>query len=265
MTFRITTKYCAALSLILLVCAQSVFAASRLAARTKSSGNTWIIFVGVLGIFGVIVGIGFYLDKVRSDKIAAFAGSLGLTYRSKPTPSDLSLPSGCHLMGIGHGHTIRNILEAVQTPELGFTLFDLQYTVGSGRNSSTYQQTVSRMQSSLLCLPSFILFPETIFSKLGETIMGRKDIDFSDSPVFSEAFVLRGDDDTAIRALFAAKLRHLLEATPDLTVEGNADHLFIFRAGHRLKPEEFSATIEEDKKILALFFEAQEASVAAES
>jgi hypothetical protein len=34
--------------------------------------------------------------------------------------------------------------------------------------------------------------------------------------------------------------------------------LFIFRTDRRIKPEDLVARIEEDKKILALFFEAQQ-------
>ena len=259
-----TAKYSTILTFAVLSCAQSAFAADRLASKTTPKEALVIVVVAV-SVAAVLVGIGLYLDKVRADKIAKVAASLGLTYRRKPTPDDLRLPSGCHLMEIGRGHTVGIVLEAAKTPELAFTLFDFNYTTGSGRSSTTYRQTVSRMESSLLRLPSFILFPETIFSVLGESILGRKDIDFSDSPVFSNAFVLRGDDDAAIRAVFSPQLRKALEATPKLTIEGTGDHLFIFRAGVRLKAEEFAATIEQDKKILALFFEAQQGGTPATS
>jgi len=250
-----------ALNFAAMFLAQTAFAA-----RTRSSTSgpeTLLIFVAVAGVMAVLVLIGFYLDKVRSEKIDAFAHSIGCTYRRKPTQADTSLPDGCHIANLGHGKIVSNVLEATQTPELAFTLFDYEYTVGYGRSSTTYRQTVSRMQSSLLHLPAFLLFPETMFTRLGDEIKGRKDIDFSDSPAFSDAFALRGDDESAVRALFSMKLRQALEATPKLTIEGNGDHLFIFRAAHRLKPEEFSAAIEQDKKILALFFEAQQGSGAA--
>jgi hypothetical protein len=261
--FRHTAKYSTGLGVALLIGAQSAFAAGHLAVRTRSAGDRWIIYAAIFGAALAIIAISSYLDKVRSEKIAAFARSLGLTYRRKAIESDAGLAIGCHLAGLGHSNKISNILEAAKTPELGFVLFDYQYTIGYGRGSQTVRQTISRMQSSLLHLPSFILFPETILFRLGDKITGRKDIDFSDSPVFSQAFVLRGEDDPAVRALFSPKLRQALEATPKLTIEGNGDHLFIFRGAHRLKPEEFSATIEQDKKILALFFEAQQGSAAA--
>jgi len=247
-------------TLVALNLAAMFFAPAAFAATTRSSedGSTKVlIFVAILGAAVVLGIVGVYLDKVRSDKIETFARSIGCTYRRKATEADAGLPSGCQMGTLGHGKIVSNVLEAAQTPELAFTLFDYQYTIGYGRSSQTHQQTVSRMQSSLLHLPMFLLFPETMLSKFGDTIMGRKDIDFSDSPVFSEAFILRGDDEIAVRALFSSKLRQALEATPKLTIEGNADRLFIFRADHRIKPEEFSATIEEDKRIAALFFEAQ--------
>jgi hypothetical protein len=45
-----------------------------------------------------------------------------------------------------------------------------------------------------------------------------------------------------------------------LTIEGADDALFIFRPGRRIEPDELVARIEEDKKILALFVEAQQAN-----
>jgi len=60
-----------------------------------------------------------------------------------------------------------------------------------------------------------------------------------------------------MRAIFSPVLRQALEPLQHLTVEGAADLLFVFRTEHRTEPEELSASIEEDKRILALFVEAQ--------
>ncbi|MFL6590949.1 MAG: hypothetical protein ACJ8M4_12345 [Chthoniobacterales bacterium] len=253
MTFRSQAKWTAAVMFVLIPGAQSVSASVLAAKRNYLEDHSYLV--------GIVLGVAFaaaavaeaYLAKVRAAKLQAFAIALGGSYHRRANEADAALPDGCSLASIGGGRKVSNILEAVRTPELAFTLFDYEYTMGK----STREQTISRMESSLLHLPSFVLFPETIFFKLGEKIVERKDIDFSDSPVFSEAFVLRGKDEPAIRTLFSAKLRQALEATPDLMIEGNAERLFIFRENYRCKPEEFSPAVERDKRILALFFEAQ--------
>ena len=226
--------------------------------HTSSPGFALIAILIVIAI--VIVSVVF--DKIRSGKIEALARSLALTYRRKATEADAALPVGCHLADLGHDKVVSNILEATTTPELAFTIFDYAYTIGYGRGSTNYSQTISRMQSSLLQLPGFILFPETFFSKLGDKWAKQKDINFSDTPVFSESFILRGEDEAAIRALFTITLRKELEKFPYLSIEGMGDHVFLFRNNRRLKPEQFSPTIEENKRVLALFFAAQQAKQA---
>ena len=246
------------MSFIALLFPQSLLAGAAFVARTRSSASPGL-YVGIFAVVGLVWIIGMVLEKMRSDKIEAFARSLGLTYRRKATGADLELPIGCQIANLGHDKVVSNILEATATPELAFTMFDYSYTTGYGRSRSTYFQTISRMQSSLLELPPFLLFPENFFSRIGDKWATQKDINFADSPVFSRTFILRGPDEAAVRAIFNAKLRQELEAFPHLTIEGSGDHLFLYRANRRLKPEQFSATIEEDKRILALFFEAQRA------
>jgi hypothetical protein len=225
----------------------------------KSSEASWGYYVpGVIFVIALI-GLALYLDRRRSKKMEAAAAALGLTFRRKPTDADNRLPAGCYLGDLGHDRGVSNVLEAAQTAELAFTLFDYQYTIGYGRSSQACCQTISRMQSSLLKLPSFLLFPETIFSKLGK-LFGGADINFTDSPEFSKNYILRGEDEAAIRALFSSTLRQTLAPMRHLSIEGGADLLFIFRANRRIKPAELSASIEEDKRILALFVEAQRSS-----
>jgi len=187
------------------------------------------------------------------------ASSLSLTFRCKPTEADKGLAIGCYLTGAGFDRFVSNVIEAAHTEELDLTLFDYQYTLGKGKSSTRGRQTIARMQSPFLKLPKFILFPEDFFAKMGK-MLGRSDINFPESPEFSKKYVLRGEDESATRAIFSPALRQALEPLQHLTVEGAADLLFVFRTEHRTEPEELSASIEEDKRILALFVEAQRSS-----
>ncbi len=93
-------------------------------------------------------------------------------------------------------------------------------------------------------------------------MFGQTDVNFPDSPGFSDQDILRGQDEPALRAIFSPALRNALTSLDHLTIEGADDVLFIFRTDRRVKPEDLVARIEEDKKILALFFKAQQQSAA---
>jgi hypothetical protein len=239
---------------LIVLSAQAVMAVTR--STTKPSDPPWDVIIGFIVSVVVLGGLVLYFDRLRSKKIEAVAQSLGLTFRLKPTEADTALPAGSYLANEGHGHSVSNVLEAARSDELNFTLFDYQYTIGTGRSACTYNQTVTKMQSALFHLPQFILFPETFFAKMGK-MFGKSDINFPESPEFSRKFVLRGDDEAAIWELFNPALRQALEAHDRLTIEGVGELLFIFRAGRRSKPAELPAEIEQDKRIAALFFEAQ--------
>ena len=236
-----------------------------LAARRSSRGSNLdtsscvVMVILVLCLGGAILGGIVFLERRRSGKIEAIARTLGLTFRRKPTDADNLLPVGCHVAEIGHGRVVSNVLEAARTAELNLTLFDYQYTIGHGKSSNTVYQTITRMQSDLFRLPAFLLFPEGFLAKMGK-MFGRADINFPESPEFSRKYILRGDDEAAIRAIFTPAVRQALEGQDRVTIEGAGPLLFIFRKGRRLKPEELPARIEQDKRIAALFFEGQRSS-----
>lgn len=218
--------------------------------------NWRILFFGLLfggGIYAIVT----YLERERLRKIEEQARSLGWTFRRQSTSADNDLPIGCYLAETGRDPAVSNVLEIARTDDLNFVLFDYKYTVGYGKSEHSPHQTIARIKSPLLKLPSFLLFPETIFSKIA-VVFGQTDVNFADSPGFSDQYILRGQDEAALQAIFSPALRNALEPLEHLTIEGADDVLFIFRAERRVKGEELVARIEEDKKILALFVEAQQ-------
>ena len=241
-----------------LASAGDLFARARPSSSPSSSAAViWIVIVGLVLFFAGLFAIFFYLDRKRSDKIQVVATRLGLTFRRKPTDADKALIVGCHIANSGHSHITSNVLEAAQSEELRMTLFDHVYTVGYGKSSQQYNQTVTRMQSPVLHLPAFILFPETFFSKIGK-LFGGADVNFPEAPQFSKKYILRGPDEGAIRSLFNPALLQFLEQQQrPLSVDAAGDTLFVHRTSRRAKPEEIEAYVAEGKQILAKFFEAQ--------
>jgi hypothetical protein len=232
-----------------------------LGVATSSDNNIALIMLIAVVAAG-IGGLVFYFDRERVNKIEAFANSLGVPFRRTPSKSDAQLPIGCSLEQKGCNHVIENVLEAVRTDELALTMFDYKYTTDSNPldylnthdSSQTYNQTISRIQSPLLKLPYFNLFPETIFKKVGK-MFGGSDINFPEAPEFSDRYILRGGNETALRTIFTPALRGFLEPLEHLTIEGADDVLFVYRWQRRT--DDMPAVIEENKRLLALFLEGQ--------
>lgn len=253
-------KFAALLGAAFAFCAQTSAAAPVVAEKVflaKGSDSFWPWMILALVVGGILTLISNYFERLRTKKIEELARSNGFTFRPTPTSTDDQLPTGCYLAETGRDPAVKNVLEVARTDELNFVLFEYEYTVGYGRSRYTTHQTIGRLRAPLLKLPSFLLFPETLFSKIG-VMFGRTDVNFPDSPNFSDQYILRGQDEPALRAIFSPALRIALAPLDHLTIEGADDTLFIFRTDRRVKPEDLLARIEEDKKILALFFEAQQ-------
>ena len=243
--------------------ASAVGVVESLRVATSSDNNVgWVVLAGVVA--AGIGGLMFYFDSQRTNKIEAFASSLGVPFRRTPKKSDEALPIGCSLEQKGCDHVIANVLEAVRTEELILTLFDYKYTsdanpldyLSSNSHPPTYTQTIVRIQSPLLKLPYFNLFPETIFASVGK-LFGGSDVNFPEAPGFSDQYILRGGDEAALRTIFTPALRDFLEHLQHLTIEGADDVLFVYRWTRRTKAQDFAALIEENKRLLALFVEGQ--------
>lgn len=249
---------------VLMFCAQHLVAAPVNVSRlflAEDSEHNWFVIGGIIAFFVGSSLFGIYAAKMRANKLEASARSLGYTFRGTANTADSDLVIGCYLEETGSNPTVSNVLEVARTPELKFILFDFAYTTNNGESDTTTQQTIARIQAPVLKLPSFFLFPETIASKI-KVLFGGADINFPDSPRFSDKYILRGQDEARVRAIFSPALRQALESLERLTIEGADDALFVFRAGQCVKPDALVARIEENKRILALFFEAQQASVA---
>jgi hypothetical protein len=223
---------------------------------SSSPAVTCGIYISLAVFFVGLIALLLYADKRRSNKIQAIATRLGYTFRRKATDADNTLIAGCNIANTGHSRSTSNILEAAESAELKITLFEYAYTIGYGKSAQRYNQTITRMQSPVFHLPDFILYPETIFSKLGK-LFGGADINFPEAPAFSKKYILRGPDEVAIRALFTPTVLQFFEQRKALTVDSAGDTLFLHRANRRIKPEEIESHIAEARSVLALFFEAQ--------
>jgi len=236
-------------------------------AATDSDKSSWWV-IGLVALFLSVGGLIFNAGRTRSKEIESVARSRGIPFRRSASRADETLPIGCSLEHKGTGHVISNILEAVRGEEMVLTMFDYEYThaiesiletISDQDSTQSYNQTVVRMQSPLLRLPYFDLFPETIFATLGK-MFGGSDINFDETEEFSRKYILRGGDERALRALFTPQLREFLERLGNLTIQGADDVLFLYRWTRLTKPKDLPAAIEENKQLFALFLEGQQSA-----
>ena len=107
------------------------------------------------------------------------------------------------------------------------TIFDYQYTTGGGNNSQTHRLTVVAMESDGLRVPSFQMWPEGFWSRVG-SMFGMQDIDFDDSPEFSEAYVLKGEEEAAVRECFTPERRQFFAENQGHKLEAAEGVLVVF-------------------------------------
>jgi carbonic anhydrase len=130
------------------------------------------------------------------------------------------------------------------------TLFDYIYTT-SGKHSTTYFQSVFLFEPGDQSFPDFTLRPEGAFDKMFSAF-GYQDIDFCQRPEFSRQYILRGQDEAAIRQTFNDRLLSFYESNPGTFTDAVDNQLFVYRAHHRLQPEEIESHIELWRQILTL-------------
>jgi hypothetical protein len=211
--------------------------------------------VGVVILIVVLVGVAIVLaiqaDKKRTEAFRLKAEELGWPFHPKGDEALLGRLGGFHLFSKGHGKKMKNLVY-VQSTDGDVALFGYQYTTGRGKESHTHRQNVAYFQSTALNVPKFALRPENIFHKIGG-VMGYHDIDFSSHPVFSKQYLLRGEDEHAIREAFTDEILTFFETQSKVCVEGSVDELVYYRKGKRIKPDEVVSFLQDASEVFKLF------------
>lgn len=88
-------------------------------------------------------------------------------------------------------------------------------------------------------LAAFEMAAQTMLDSVG-TLVGFQDINFDDRPDFSKRFLLRGDSEREVRALFTPGVLHAFERLDesfDLTVEGAGDCVAVYKPNREVSPD----------------------------
>ena len=199
-----------------------------------------LVFGGFCILAGVIIFVGLFQAKKRREALAKLAGSLDMSFApGKHKPTDLGL-SRMDLFAKGRSKRISNLMRG-KFADTECLLFDYRYTTGSGKNSSTHNQTVVAFKIDGGDLPPFTCKPEHFFHKFMD-FFGHEDINFEDHPKFSKAYRLNGENEASVRAIFNKEVIELLESQTERrwSVDGAGGWLVIHRTGLIIKPEDCS-------------------------
>lgn len=188
-------------------------------------------------IIGLIVALYIYNSKKEKERTLALqqaAQAMGWAFMPVVQPGMIPHTEYFNLFKQGHSKQTKNMIYG-QINGAKAALFDYRYTVGHGKNSHTYTQSVLYFETPRLQLPLFTLSPENFMHKF-ISALGYQDIDFGNRPEFSKKYLLRGQDEQGIRRTFEDRILAFYEANQGLHTEGGGNQLFIYRQGQRIPP-----------------------------
>lgn len=209
---------------------------------------SWVWLVAFAAVGGAAVLLGRRQERRRSAALEQAALRLGMNFLVQDEAFATSGFTGrLPLFQRGYGRGISNVARGSNE-----SVFEFRYTVGSGKNSSTYQQTVAVFDLSPRELPAFELKPEGLTDKLG-SLFGGQDINFEEDPEFSRRFRLRGPSEDAIRERFHTGLRQQLVAGGSWSVEGDGPWLAVYRRSKRVRPDDLMDFLQETRRLAGAF------------
>lgn len=194
-----------------------------------------LIVMGAAALVGGIIFLAIQAEKKRVEAMRQAALAMGFQFAER---DDSVIDRPFPAFDRGHSRKATSVMRG-QTGGRPVVLFDHAYTVSTGKNSTTYRQTVA-LFDDVPGLPEFSLGPEHFFHKIA-TALGYQDIDFDEHPEFSKHYLLRGKDEAAVREVFNPDLLAFLAGERGWTVQSAGGALAILRSARRCKPQDSPA------------------------
>jgi hypothetical protein len=214
----------------------------------------WILFL-LLATAAVVIClwvVTYRAEKQRREQLDAVASHLGFEF-SKAEPQLVQSLAHLRLFSQGHSRKAWNVMNG-RAGEAKVLLFDYLYVTGGGKSSHTWRQTVILFESGRLQLPAFSLRPQGFWDGIAG-IFGQQDIEFEASPEFSSAYLLQGQDEDRVRAIFSEPVVAYFTRHPGLCVEGEEEQLVYYHKGRRIKPAEIPDFFQEGLDVLDLWIQ----------
>jgi hypothetical protein len=175
------------------------------------------------------------LNLGRADKLTETANTLNVNYYSDGI--DSIYESIAFSKKSENGSDIVSNLMQGEVSNTKFAIFDREYTVRCDDSYTTKKYTAIYFSTANLNLPRFTLKPEGFGDQVAtlaqlnlSTFKSEyQDIDFTSHPEFSKRFLLQGEDEEKIRAIFTDKLLGYFLTHQKITIEGKGNILIVYR------------------------------------
>jgi hypothetical protein len=200
----------------------------------------------VVGVGGLVGGIAWLTRRAQQDRIdglRAAARRLGWGFRDEVPFEAIPDLERFELFRQGRAKKLTNLMTSPGGDPRA-VVFDYTYTTGGGKSQQTHRQTVIYAVSDQLRLPTFSLRPQHFLHTIGKAF-GYQDIDIEHRPTFSEMFLLRGDNEAAVRAAFNERATEFFEQRRGVCAAGTGRELLYWRAGKRAHPDEIETLMTE--------------------
>ena len=190
-------------------------------------------------------------ERERTQQLQLVASQIGWNFAATAPLNMIAGLERFALFNQGHNKEIRNFMYG-ETSGTNAAVFDYLYIVGYGKNRQTHYQSVVYLEPGNLSLPYFSLRPENFLHRI-ISAFGYQDIDFGQRPEFSRRYILRGQDEPAIRQVFNDRVLSFYEAYPETCTDGGGNQLFLFRSNYRIQPQEIQSYVALGRNLLNLF------------
>lgn len=212
---------------------------------------SWVVLAAIVGIAIALWINSYWAEKERTRQLDSVASRLGFELWPESQPQLVEHLAFFHLFSQGHSKKAWNVMNG-RAGNARVQLFDYKYVTGSGKSSCTWKQTVVLFESDRLRLPAFSLRPHGFWDGVA-SLFGQQDIEFPTHPDFSSAYLLQGQDEERIRAIFTEPVVAYYTRHPGLCVEGHESQLICFHKGARVELEQIPDFFQEGLDILDLW------------
>lgn len=213
-----------------------------------------IISIGViLTLAGCAAAIRYSIQarRKRVAEMGALAQRLGMSYQENPPLSIFPDAKRFELFSQGTGRDIRDHMALLKDGRR-VSVFEYSYVIHAGKSHVTHRQTVVHIHAPGLNLPAFTLRPEHALHRLG-TFFGYQDIDVDGDPAFSDAYLLRGEQEDLIRACFSTPVREFFVTNSGLCAEGGGAELLVWRPSTTLPAQQIQPFMESAYVLMGRF------------
>lgn len=207
-----------------------------------------LIIFGMFAFFGLMFWWGSKKEKERRDAVEKFCAQQGYQFQAQSQEFQSQSWKSLPLFQRGHSKQMKNVGSRGERGESSM-FFDYRFTTGHGKHRQHHLYfVVGRFKDSKL--PAFTLSPENVFSKIAQAV-GYSDIDFSHDPEFSKAYVLRGNNEASIRAIFSPTILATLKHEKGIHIESDTNGILVYTLPGSI--EELQTNITRIQNILRLF------------